>query len=132
MIARDVATATNSGRIVPVLLTMPPHGGWCRDWLDDGSPSTIAAASAGDPQRWLASQEYNNNCRTDFAGRGYAHLVDFDAYVPAGFASMQAAALDAFTNGDNSIFLSGGLHFSDAGGAELAANVLTPFLAGLT
>lgn len=129
MIARDIASATTSATIQPVLMTIPARGDWYDDWIADGSPSTIAGATTNGSTREVARQLYNADCRANHVARGYPYLLDFDAYAPTGFASMQAVASDALANGDNAYYLSDGIHWSQTGGAELAATVLVPFLA---
>lgn len=130
MIARDIATASAPERITPVLTTMAPRGWWYNAWVHDGAPTTVAAATTDNAKREIARQLYNADCRANYAARGYGALVDLDAYVPSGFASLQAAAFDAAVNGENAVFQSDGIHFSDAGGDAIAADLLVPFLSG--
>lgn len=128
MIAADIALSSNPAIISPVLMTIPPNGAWHADWIANGSPTTVASATTIASKREIARQLYNQDCRVNRAARGYDDLIDYDAYVPNGFGTMQAAANDAFANGENSLFLSDGFRWSQAGGAEISANVLVPYL----
>jgi len=130
MIAADVASvpAGVRSKIKRVLITIPAHGGFYNDWVADGSPATLAAASINGPKREVSRKEYNIDCRNNFLSRGYDYLIDMAAHVPAGFATQELAAGDAVASG-NAIFQVGGVHWTVAGGAAAAADRLTPFLA---
>lgn len=122
MIAADIASVPSAdrGKIRPILITIPAHGGWI-------APGASAANAARD----VARLAYNQDCRDNFASRGYAALLDVASYVPPSFASLELAAIDAFENGENDVYQLDGIHWSDSGGVDVADDLYAPFIAAL-
>lgn len=112
MIFEDIAYADplNTGKIKPVLVTIPPCGTW------DSSERTYR-------------EEYNADCVANYAARGYYDVIDYDSHATVGYADLQAAADWASTNAtDNAYFQYDGLHWSDAGGQTMADEFWIPII----
>lgn len=120
MIFEDIASVNASyrDRIRPILCTIPPAG----DWAEPGATSTETA-------RETARLAYNADCLANYEARGYVSVVNWEDYIPSGFASLQEAFIDGFVNGANTIADLDGIHWAATGGIEAAAAVLTPALA---
>lgn len=116
--AADVATVDSAYRskLKLLLTTIPPRGDWA-----------AGDADASDIARETARLAYNDDCRANYLSRGYDYLLDWEdgSYV-GGFASLQAAAIDAYTNGDNTIFQGDGVHWSTVGGPGACAATVVP------
>jgi hypothetical protein len=112
MIAEDVLSVPSSVRakVKRVLITIPAHG-------------TLSAS------REIARLAYNDDCRTNWASRGYDALIDLASWVPPGFASLEAAAAHAVENAGNDIYQSDGIHWASIGGGLVADALHTPFIA---
>lgn len=111
MIFADIAAADplNTGKIKPVLLTVQPNASLSAD-------------------REIARLAYNQDCRDNWASRGYYALLDVADHTTTGFADLEAAAADAVANGTNAYFQGDGIHWSDAGGQEIADTFQIPFI----
>lgn len=112
MIASDVASVSASVRskIDLVAVTVQAHGSLSVD-------------------RDAARLAFNADRRLNFTSQGYDYLLDLASYVPAGFASMEAAAADAISSSGNTVYVSDGIHWSTQGGADAAAALYVPFIA---
>ena len=119
MILEDVASvpAADRGKIKLVLTTIVPRGDWAASDQD-----------ANDVLREASRVAYNADCLANFASRGYDYVLDWEDYIPSGFASLQDAAVDAYENGANTIFDLDGIHWEATGGADSAAAITVPFL----
>ena len=119
MIMEDVASvpAAYRDKIKLVLTTIVPRGDWA-----------ASDADANDILREASRVAYNADCLANFATRGYDYVLDWDDYIPSGFATLQDAAIDAYENGANAYFDLDGIHWEATGGAESAAAITIPFL----
>ena len=120
MIAADVASVDEDYRskIKLILTTIPPAGDWA-----------ASDADASDIARETARLAYNDDCRDNYLSRGYDYLLDWeDGSYDGGFASLQAAAIDGYENGDNTIFQGDGIHWSTVGGPGACAATMVPLI----
>jgi len=106
-------------RLKLVLITVPPHGRW-----ETAANKTFSANKR-------ARLAYNRDCRENYQSRGYDALIDLAAYKPKGFESFEHAAIDAVSNGENSVYLKDGIHYSKSGGQEISDNIFLPFYLSL-
>ncbi len=113
------AKADWGDRLKLVLVTIPPHGRW-----ESAKNKNFQASK-------MARLAYNRDCREKYRARGYDALIDLASYKPKGFDSFEHAALDAALNGENSVFLKDGIHYSQSGGQDISDNVFLPFYLSL-
>lgn len=119
MIQADILSvpAADRGKIETVLIPVLPVGGWA-----------VAGAAAADVDRENARIAYRSDCLNNYSARGYDFVLDYEATTLTGFASMQAAAIDAFQNNGNTFFESDGLHPEPPACQAFADQILVPFL----
>jgi hypothetical protein len=116
MIFGDKAACDDgTGRLKTCLVTNP--------WDASATPDRIARLT-----------EYNTRSVTPgdslyYLTRGYDYVIPLHQYVPAGWASLQAASEAAA--GGNDVYLPGGLHWSATGGLNAANAVFVPFYQAL-